>query len=140
MEINFKVSAVNCSPFTEKKPLVYQVILMQEAHLNSKNSFKLALTPVIKLDILQYFSPCNSPRVVFAADHISRLLWTFLLLTDHAGIHPPRFCCGTVAAFSLWRSFTWMLLECPVAGEGGVSARVLTALFWNYITTSSESV
>lgn len=43
-------------------------------------------------------------------------------------------------SLSLWRSFTWMLLEHRSVGEGGVSARVLTALFWDYVTKSSAGV
>lgn len=41
---------------------------------------------------------------------------------------------------SLWRSFTSMLLDRPSLGEGGVSARVLTALFGDCITTSPNAV
>lgn len=57
------------------------------------------LTGVENLKMSLY--PANPRCPGSAADHISRFVWTSVLITHHAEIHTPYFprCCGTVPAF-----------------------------------------
>lgn len=99
---------------------------MQEAYLNSQTTFHWHWSECIS----QYFSTCNPPYC----------RWCFQISLDRHLSSPFFLVLWYSPSYSMWFCFTWMLPERLSVGEGGVFARVLTALFWNCITESSERV